>query len=146
MNLIIEVIIATVCSIGFAIVFNCPKRVLLGAGLCGGFGWMVYLLTKMFTESLSLSALFAAIAVGLFGEALAHKKKTPATVFIIPGIVPLVPGYGLYYTMLKVIEYGFNEAATIGFEAIFVAISIASGLVISSTIGKVLRKKVNRFS
>lgn len=146
MNLILEVIIAAICSVGFAIVFNCPKRVILGAGLCGGFGWMIYLLTKLFTNSLSFAALFAAIGVGLLGEALAHLKKTPATVFIIPGIIPLVPGYGLYYTMLKVIEYGFNEAATIGFEAIFIAISIASGLVISSTIGKVLRKKVNRFS
>lgn len=146
MNLFFEFLIATICSISFAILFNCPKRELISAGLCGGLGWVVYSVIKVLTSSVSLSVLFAAIAVGLLGEALAHRNKKPATVFIVPGIIPLVPGYGLYYTMLTVIESGLGAASAIGIETIFAAISIASGLIISSALGKVFRKKANRFS
>lgn len=146
MRLLFEFFIAIICSISFAILFNCPRKELLSSGFCGGIGWLVYSIIKMLASSVSLSVLFASITVGLIGEALAHKNKRPATVFIIPGIIPLVPGYGLYYTMLKVIESGLAEAASIGVETIFAAISIASGLIISSALGKVFRKKSNRFS
>ena len=146
MNLFFEFLTAMICSISFAVLFNCPRRELIGGGLCGGLGWVIYTVIKDFTSSVSLSVLFAAIAVGLIGEALAHSNKKPATVFIVPGIIPLVPGYGLYYTMLTVIESGLGAASSIGIETIFAAISIASGLVISSALGKVFRKKGNRFS
>lgn len=146
MNLFFEFIIASICSMSFALIFNCPRRELISAGFCGGVGWIVYSLITVIYSSVSLSVLFAAITVGLLGEALAHRNKKPATIFIIPGIIPLVPGYGLYYTMLTVIESGLSAASSIGIETIFAAISIASGLIISSALGKVLRKKVNRFS
>lgn len=146
MNLFVEFLIAAICSISFAILFNCPKEELISSGLCGGMGWLLYSIIKTLTSSSSLSVLFAAIAVGLLGEALAHRNKKPATVFIVPGIIPLVPGYGLYYTMLTVIESGLGEASSIGIETIFAAISIASGLIISSALGKVFRKKATRFS
>ncbi|MGB3366257.1 MAG: threonine/serine exporter family protein [Acidaminobacteraceae bacterium] len=146
MNLFFEFLIATVCSISFAVLFNCPKGELISAGLSGGLGWVIYSLIKDLTSSVSLSVLFAAIAVGLIGEALAHKNRKPATVFIVPGIIPLVPGYGLYYTMLTVIDSGLGAASAIGIETIFAAMSIASGLIISSALGKVFRKKANRFS
>ena len=146
MNLFFEFIIASICSISFAILFNCPKKELISGGFCGGTGWLVYSIVQLFTSSVSLSVLCAAITVGLLGEAFAHKNKRPATIFIVPGIIPLVPGYGLYYTMLKVIESGLQEASTIGIETIFAAISIASGLIISAALGKVFRKKGNRFS
>lgn len=146
MSLFFEFIIASICSISFAILFNCPKKELLSAGVCGGIGWLIYSIIKILTSSASLSVLFASITVGLIGEALAHRNKKPATVFIVPGIIPLVPGYGLYHTMLTVIESGLGAASAIAIETIFAAISIASGLIISSALGKVFRKKVNRYS
>ncbi len=57
--------------------------------------------------------------VGTLGELFARYFKKPATVYIIPGIVPLVPGAGMYYTMLALVEKDFLLAANNGTETFF---------------------------
>lgn len=75
---------------------------------------------------------------------LARNSKKPATVFIIPGIVPLVPGSGMYYTMLAITEKRFNDAANIGTETIFIAVAIAMGIIISSSLSKSIKRVKNK--
>ena len=39
------------------------------------------------------------MAVTVYSETLARLNKAPATMFLIVGLLPLVPGAGIYYTM-----------------------------------------------
>jgi uncharacterized membrane protein YjjB (DUF3815 family) len=67
--------------------------------------------------------------------------KMPATTFIIPGIIPLVPGYGLYYSMLKIIEANYQEALNVGFESLLIALGIAAGIIIATSMGKLINRR-----
>lgn len=130
------------CSVaGFAVLLNCPSKSILYAGLCGALGWAVFLISQSAALSTVAASFFAALSVGVLGELCAIRFRRPATVFIIPGILPLVPGYGLYYTMLSIIEKNYSKAAQLGVTAIFVAFAIASGLIISSTVGRFMRSR-----
>ncbi|MEG1896309.1 MAG: threonine/serine exporter family protein, partial [Oscillospiraceae bacterium] len=95
---------------------------------------MVYLFSAVFGSDI-IQNLLAAFAVALFSELMARVFKTPATVFLIIGILPMVPGGGIYYTMeycvsgntAMFLEKGLHTFAIAG--AIAVGVSLASSIV-----------------
>lgn len=119
-------------TLGFSVIFNIPKESLLKSALIGAIGWIVYI--KFSTPIVGV--FFGALIVGVLGEIFARLFKKPATIFIIPGIIPLVPGTGMYYTMYAIIEKNFLEAANIGTETFFIALSISCGIIIPSSLNK----------
>lgn len=123
-------------TLGFSILFNSPKDCLIKASLCGMLGWSF---STYFTGVLDTpigGSFLGALTVGIVGELFAKRFKKPATVFIIPGIIPLVPGAGMYYTMLSFIRNQFNEAIRLGSTTIFTAFSIAIAVIVASSITK----------
>ena len=115
---------------------------ILSAAISGAVGWFVYLSLSDLTDVSRY--LLATIAVAALSEIFARLYKTPATVFLIIGIIPLVPGGGIYYTMEALINgdlplfvrYGMETAASAG--AIAVGCSLVSSL---ARIAVVLRRR-----
>ena len=124
----ISLITAFLGSLGFALMFNIRKRLILPASIGGFLSWGIYLLcqyagTGIFSASLAASA-FAAV----FAEVLARIFKTPSTVFYIPAVIPLVPGSSLYYTMNAAAFRNKTEFMNYGFETILYVLGIACGI------------------
>lgn len=115
---------------------------ILSAAISGAVGWFVYLSLSDLTDVSRY--LLATIAVAVLSEIFARLYKTPATVFLIIGIIPLVPGGGIYYTMEALINgdlplfvrYGMETAASAG--AIAVGCSLVSSV---ARIAVVLRRR-----
>ncbi|SES73229.1 Uncharacterized membrane protein YjjB, DUF3815 family [Natronincola peptidivorans] len=123
-------IFAFICTIGFAILFNVPKTSLIKSGFGGALGWTVFTLFNYYFDSIVMATFIASLIIALIGEVFAILEKRPLTVYIIPGIVPLVPGFGLYYTMLSILERDYDLAISYGSESLLIAISIAGALTI----------------
>lgn len=140
MQLFTTGIYAFFSTIGFAVLFNIPRRQLVYAGLSGMLGWLVYTLALSQSQNPILANFFGGLAAGLSGEIFARMRKQPATLFVVPGIIPLVPGYGLYYTMSAIIVKDYQTAVSVGFEASLIAIAIASAIIISTTLGRLLKE------
>lgn len=132
---------AYLSTIGFAVLFNAPKSTFIKSGFAGGLGWIIYSFTKSLSSSVIVSTFLASIVIALIGEFFAIIDKNPITVYIIPGIIPLVPGFGLYYTMLSIVEKKFDKAATYGSETLLISIAIASALVIVLSINSYRRQR-----
>lgn len=130
MSLFSHFIFATIATIGFSVFFNIPLKLLLPAGLVGGIGWIVYLVIMEFTNNTSLSGFLAAASVSAMSEILARKMYQPAILFVIAGVLPLIPGIGLYNTMLAIIQEDYLLAATKGASAILLSCSIALGVLV----------------
>lgn len=104
MFIIKQLLLALTCTISFSILFNVPRDSILKSGIIGALGWVVYItINDLFSSSVG-GAFIGALTIGIVGEVFARLFKKPATVFIIPGIIPLVPGATSYYTMLAIIE------------------------------------------
>lgn len=130
MSLFAHFIFATVATAGFAVFFNVPLKLLLPPAVVGGIGWVVYLVIMEVTNNMSLSGFLAAASVSAMSEVLARKMYQPAILFVIPGILPLIPGIGLYNTMLAIIQEDYLLAATKGASAILLSCSIALGVLV----------------
>lgn len=132
---------AFISTIGFAVIFNTPKASLFKSGLAGAFGWGIYIIVNHISESPVISTFMGALCIGLIGEFFAILFKTPITVYIIPGIVPLVPGFGLYNTMLSLLEKDYDGALFHGSQSLMIAMAIAGALTISLSVNS-YRKRV----
>lgn len=137
MNLIINSIYAFFSSLGFGLIFNIKGRNLFFASLCGALGWFVYLFSAEFiVSSEDFNYFLAALCIALFSEISARKLKTPVLVFLVCGIIPLVPGGGMFYTMLETLKGNTSEALSLGCNTLMIAGSIATGLVLVSSFTK----------
>lgn len=135
-TLIINFFFSSVATMGFSIFFNSPVKALIPSGLIGGIGWTVYSLLFGVSENAILANFFAATLISLLSEVLARKMKYPAIIFVIPGILPLIPGLGLYNTMLSLVEGRYTDAMSIGTNALFVSAAIAMGVLLITSLVK----------
>jgi len=126
-NWALQVAVAFIATVAFAVIFHAPKKELLYTGLTGGAGWLVYLLAQFSGSGVVAASFLATLALAWLARAFSFARKAPVTVFLICGIFPLVPGAGIYYT-----GYSFfmgNDALALekGLETIKIAVAIALG-------------------
>ena len=134
---------AFIGTMGFAVLFGTPRRYYLTCGLTGMVGWAVYIILNS-QFSLAGAAFFGALAVALTSTLLAVWRKCPTTVFLICGIIPLVPGGGIFWTAYHLVANHLRLAATTGFTAIKVTIAIAGGIIIAAAIFNLIGRKEKR--
>ena len=130
---VIQLVAAFVGTVGFSALFGAPRRYYLYCGLAGMAGWAVYLLVAM-GHSVVGAAFFAALTVAAISHVMARLCRCPVTVFLICGIIPLVPGGGIFWTAYYIVTEQLRMAATMGFVALKVTIAIAGGIILASGI------------
>ena len=140
---VIQLVAAFVGTVGFSALFGAPRRYYLYCGLAGMAGWAVYLLVAM-GHSVVGAAFFAALAVAAISHIMAKICRCPVTVFLICGIIPLVPGGGIFWTAYYIVTEQLRMAAATGFVALKVTIAIAGGIILASgIINKLFIRKKN---
>ena len=92
-------------SLGFSILFHIRGRRLLIASLGGLISWTVFLLLEPLLPGEPVRYFLASATVTVYAEVFARVIKTPTTTFLVPSLIPLIPGGALYYTM----NYALNE-------------------------------------
>ena len=93
-------------SIGFALLFNTPRRALWITGVLGGIGWGIkfILLGTIMPEQIVITSFLGACAVGLLAVYFAHRVHTPPIVFTIPAVINMIPGKFGYEFMMNIIK------------------------------------------
>ncbi|MBR5488079.1 MAG: threonine/serine exporter family protein [Firmicutes bacterium] len=134
-----EFIFAFLGTLGFTFIFNVPLRHIPIASFVGGAGWVVFQIADAMGCGVAIACFFGACTVGLTSDIASKVYKEAATIFVIPGVLPLVPGAGTYYTMLAVIEGNLDQAAAKGIETLAMAGAIALGLLVMGTVMQIIR-------
>ena len=93
--MIVQVISAFFAILAFSVVNNVPKKFLLYCGLEGSVGWFVYLIFLP-AQGAVMANFFGSLALAIMAHVFARVFKAPVTVFLIPGLLILVPGAGLF--------------------------------------------------
>ncbi|TDO04657.1 threonine/serine exporter family protein [Sunxiuqinia elliptica] len=126
-------------AVGFAILFNVPKRTLWVIFLMGALGGAAKLLTLSLGGGIILGSFAGALLVGFLSIGAAHFKHSPPFVFAIPAVIPMVPGAFAYRMMLGIIRLteqvdpnSFNQllddTVTNGLKAFFVLMALSVGV------------------
>lgn len=138
---IIRIILSSfIASLGFGVLFNIKGNKLLLAGIGGSIGGTVYQIMIFFGASEIFSMFLGSISFSLYSEVLARIYKTPVTTFLICALIPLVPGGGMYRTMLLVIQGKAEAALSMGLNTLSIAGVLVLGIMIVSTMIKAYYK------
>ncbi len=133
---IITLIVGFLSCLGFCLLINIPRRSIVTAAIIGGLGWCTYQYFVTTGSSKAMAAFCGACVVALLSEISSRKFKEAATVYTIPGILPLVPGAGMYYTMRALINTDYDLAADYASSTFFIAGSIALALLVVGSVIK----------
>lgn len=137
----LQIIYGACASLIYAILFQCDKKNLFGAALTGGFGIIIYEIVLSLNGSIYIANFLAAIGFQIIAEYFAVRFKTTVTTFSICALMPLVPGAGMYYTMVYVINGHTSYALMKCLETLSVAAMLALGIMIVSTFARIYRTK-----
>ena len=136
----IQILTATVGSLGFGILFNVRGKGLLAVAVGGGAAWALYLCFFALTESLGFSYFLVSFAVSLYAEVMARVYKAPAIIFISPSLIPLVPGASLYYTMSHALSSNTESFLSSALTTVIAAAALAIGIITATIATKLVTK------
>lgn len=131
---------ATLGTLGFGILFNANKNKLIYIMIGGFLNYFVYMITYNLTNNIFLSSGVCAIVTSLYSEAFAIILKCPSTIFILTGLIPSVPGSSLFYTMQNLVLGNEKEALHQGVITIEVILGIVSGILFASVFEMILKE------
>ena len=133
------VVLSFLASLGFAIVFQVAKKDLLLAGLGGGLTRIFYLIFIAIIPSRIVYVALAAMVAALYAEIVSGMKHVPATYFMYPTIIPLIPGDLFYYTCAGIITGNAEMFRTNAINLILALGGLTVGLVVCSFVSNIMR-------
>ena len=132
-------------TVAFAVLLQAPRKTLPISGIIGAVGWVVFLYVRREMGSSSFYAnICATLILSLLSELAARVFKQPATVFVIPGIFPIVPGLAMYNGMTKIIEKQYDLGMSLLLQAGMDASAIALGIMFVGSLFRVIKIKRER--
>ncbi|MBR5015925.1 MAG: threonine/serine exporter family protein [Clostridia bacterium] len=142
--IIIQILTGALGSVGFSLIYRLKTIHIPLAALGGAITWGVYLLGLNFTENIFVASLIAAVICTLYAEISAKVQKTPATVLLIPSMIPLIPGGALYYTMSNIVSRELETAWYFGRLTIQYALAIALGMALVWTVWTTVTRVIQK--
>lgn len=135
--MIFRIIAAFFGTILFMVLFNTSRRELILCGLMGVISWATFDVLKTYLiESSSASAFIAAMLVCIIALPMARRRKKPVTIYELAGIIPLVPGLGMYQALYNLVIRNYSVAMDVFMETISVAGAIAVAMLLMASVRK----------
>ena len=141
-DVIVTLVTAAFGTLGFSILFYVHPRRLTLATVGGVLTCAVYIFGKYLIGGELLPNLLAALAGAGYSEIMARVTKAPVPVYMVPCVIPLVPGSGLYGTMFNFVTGNYPAAAEAGLRTLQTALGIAGGIVIASVLGILFHRRL----
>ncbi len=137
-NLWAELLGCFIGCTGFFILFNIhgPGGFLcsLGGVLC----WFTYRVPLMLGLDSILAYFISAFVVCCYCEIMARVRKYPAISYLVISIFPIIPGAGVYYAMTYAMQGDTAAFADKGLETAAIAGVMAAGILISTTLMRLI--------
>lgn len=135
------VILSFGASLGFGIVFQLKNKDLLYAGIGGALTRIVYIILMSFVPYRIVFAALSACFAAAYAEIIGHRNRKPATVYLYPSIIPLIPG-DLFYYMTAAVMIRDKAMFMLNFTECTLALAgICTGFVLCSTIIYYVRRR-----
>lgn len=127
-----SVICMSIAILGFALLFEIPRRYLFPVSIMALISWAVYLTCDALSLTAVWSSFFAALITDFLAYFCARILKAPVILFLIGGILPLVPGVGIYRAVYNMI-YDSANASSVLIETMLLTGAIAMAIFVMDT-------------
>lgn len=136
--MILQILGSFLAVVAFCFLLGVPGKFIPYAGMIGALGWALFLVLRDASFSMGIATFFSGCLISLCGQILARLLKTPVTVFVIPGILPLVPGAGMYHIASSIISSDAAQTSFYVTETLTIAGMIAVSIIVVDSIFRLL--------
>lgn len=128
-SFIVQFISSILIGICSSIYLNAPYRMWKPMALAGLMGWLVrYVLMQYLGVSSPIATYVSSLNIALLAQYFARRHEQPSSIFLIPGLFPMVPGSLIYQTVFEFL----NANNTVGFyyltDTLLTGVSIVLGI------------------
>ena len=107
LDVLLDALLSAMVALGFGMLFNVPRRLLLPVLGAGALGHSLRLvLLWIFPGSLAISTFIACVVVGVYSQLMAIRYRSPAMIFQVTGAIPMIPGALAYEAVLGALALG----------------------------------------
>jgi uncharacterized membrane protein YjjB (DUF3815 family) len=140
--MLVQCLSSMFASAFFGMLLKQPRDTLVHTSLIGLNGYILFLLLHQST----FAYFAAALMVGLLCELTARIKERTTTLYLVSAIIPLVPGLGLYRTIMYAANNDYDQALATGSATIAGIGAIALALTIATVVFTKVRLPVRNDS
>ena len=148
---------AGIAAIGFAILFNVPRRTIYSIWGLGAIGGLIKFTAMYFEFGIVFASFLGATVIGIISIKMAHLRNSPPLVFSIPSVIPMVPGFFAYKMMLGLIALTsientdaytqtLIETVNNGAKTMFILISLGTGVAIPMLLSRKESVKKSKYN
>lgn len=131
-EMLLQTLATFMLTVSFCVILAAPRSEWFFCGISGIVSYLVNQLILTSGIHQILATLGAAMALSLSSRMLAVLRRQPVTVYLMPGIFPLAPGAGIYFTAYYLIAGDMEAFSQEGMKTLETAVAIALGIVFAS--------------
>lgn len=132
--MIFQVVSAILSVYFFTMLLEIPKRYAVYCSIVGGVNWWVYLVVMETSASSMSAAFFASLAVAFLSQIFARTQRAPVNVFLVAGILPTVPGGGIYRCVYYFIHNNSSQSSYYLLQTLKTAGAIAMAIFVTDSL------------
>lgn len=129
----VQSVALAIASLSFGVIFLVPRRLLATALASGGVAWVATAVGNAWLPAF-MAAFVAALLLTLSSNAFARITQRPAQVFLMPGLVLLVPGSFGFLSLESFLRGEFLGGAAKGFEMFLIGGALVTGLLVANVL------------
>lgn len=137
---ITQIVSAGVGVACFAALYNVRGKKLIFTTLGGILSWSMFLILNGVIGDEAICYFAVSGSITVYSEILARCLKTPTSIFIIPSLIPLIPGSSLYYTIASAFEGTMNIFSDRLVHTLKLAAALALGIILVSAFTRIILK------
>lgn len=135
---LVQILAACISTGSYAVSVQAPLRSVSFAAAVGGACWLVGLSMTHLHGGGIFAAFTAALVAGMLGWRLARWQHLPATVYMLPAIVPFLPGLSICNGMVDLSLNQTVPGLLVLVQALFTGGALAAGVALSDALAPAL--------
>ncbi|MBB1268670.1 threonine/serine exporter family protein [Shewanella sp. SR44-3] len=143
LTLLNDALFSAIPAVGFAMVFNVPRRFLPYCALAGAIGHSCRTLLLTIAMPIEWATFAAAAIIGVVTIGFAKRHMAPPLMYSVAAVIPMIPGTYAFNTMIALVQMTSQPqidaeltAAVItnGLKTVFILGALAVGLAMPSLV------------
>lgn len=142
--MILKVIGVFLAIVAYSVIIETPKKFLWLSGLVSAVGGAVYVICDdAFHIDMVLASFWSALAIALVSHIFARVFRAPVTLFLVAGILPTVPGAGMYRTVYYLIRGDADMSNYFLSQTLEIAGVIALAIFLMDSVSRIFVRKMS---